>query len=58
MAKFIYVFRTDVRDKLIEQGYTLLKSDDERSMYIFENSETLNFGNMHFSAVFSDTLTF
>lgn len=58
MDKFVYVFDKHARDILLSRGYTLMKSDDQKCMYIFINN-----GNMHFSdgeMVFalSDTLTF
>ena len=37
MNKFIYVFREEDRDVLIEKGYALLTSDAKQHLYVFEN---------------------
>lgn len=60
-GKFIYVFNSDTRDKLIALGYRLLKINDSRNIYVFENSKRLTFSENetnNFKLVFSDTLTF
>lgn len=60
-GKFIYVFNSDTRDKLIALGYRLLKTNDSRNIYVFENSKRLTFSENetnNFKLVFSDTLTF
>lgn len=54
---FLYVLSEDGRDWLIEHGYNLLKSDDRRHVYVFENSNKENFAALPIDAVFSDTLT-
>ena len=60
MGKFIYVFNADVRDKLLALDYKLLKSDEQKNMFVFENQ---NQSKQCFSfddeeLVFSDTMTF
>ena len=57
-GKFIYVFDAATRDKLLEIGYQLLKTDESQKIYIFENKDELNFASGDFSFVLSDTLTF
>jgi len=58
MPKFIYVFNEEDRDVLKQNGYNLLKNDNEQDIYIFENKNDIcfAFGNMEY--VLSDTLTF
>ena len=56
--KFIYVFKSDDRDKLIAMGYTLLKEDNSNSIYVFETCDKLDFGLEDMDFVYSDTLTF
>ena len=58
MSKFIYVFTISARDKLLEKGYRLLKSDDENNIFIFANTDKMSFdlhGVIHLE---SDTLSF
>lgn len=54
---FIYVVNEESRDVLLEHGYQLLKSDDRRHLYVFENSNQECFSALPVDAVFSDTLT-
>lgn len=58
MDKFIYVFTDENKQLLLAQGYTLLKSDIEREMYVFENKETLNFSLSESDYICSNILTF
>ena len=58
MNKFIYVFSTESRDKLLSAGYKLLKSNNEQDMYVFENKEVHTFSLHNISFALSDTLTF
>ena len=34
-GKFIYVFDTDSRDKLLRAGYTMLAKDERSNIFIF-----------------------
>ena len=59
-GKFIYVFDTDARDKLLSANYHLLKSDEQQNIFAFENKETHTFAESDsedFAFVLSDTLT-
>lgn len=58
MGKFIYVFSKDTRDFLIDSGYSMLKSDEEKDIYIFVNKNELVFSSTNIVCAFSDTLTF
>ena len=58
MYKFIYVFDKETADALVEQGVTLIKSDDEKKIYVFENKAEMTFSFSKKDFVFSDTLTF
>lgn len=57
-GKFIYVFDTDARDKLLSENYQLLKADEQQNIFVFENSQekAMNFSKKDF--VFSNILTF
>lgn len=57
-GKFIYVFDTDARDKLLSANYQLLKADEQQNIFVFENSQekAMSFSKKDF--VFSNTLTF
>ena len=37
MPKFIYVFSAQDRDTLLSNGYSLLKADYEKKIFVFEN---------------------
>lgn len=58
MGKFIYVFDKETADFLTAQGFNIVKSDEEKKIYVFENSpeKTMSFSKKEF--VFSNTLTF
>ena len=56
--KFIYVFKKEDRDRLLSDGYVLLKEDDSNSIYVFEIGDKLVFELTDMDFVYSDTLTF
>lgn len=58
MNKFLYVFSEKERDKLLELGYNLIKSDTECDIFVFENQDKLSFSQKTIKAAPSDTLTF
>lgn len=60
MGKFIYVFNVDVRDKLLALDYKLLKSNEQKNMFVFENQSHSKqcFSLDDEELVFSDTMTF
>ena len=58
MSKFIYVFSEEDRDRLISQGYALIKSDVRQGTYVFENKDTMIFDLHSVKFVYSDTITF
>ena len=58
MKKFIYAFAESDRDTLLSQGYTLLKADNIKKIYVFKNKDNLCFSPTDGSFVLSDTLTF
>lgn len=58
MSNFIYAFDIESRDKLISMQYELLKSDDERHIFVFLNKERQDFSCDGIQCVMSDTLTF
>ena len=57
-GKFIYVFDTDARDKLLSANYQLLKADEQQNIFVFENKPEMCFALNESEYVFSDTLTF
>lgn len=56
--KFIYVFDKDVKERLIKLGYSLLKDDIAKSVFVFEANDSLNFELSDKEFVYSDTLSF
>lgn len=58
MEKFLYVFDQEARDKLLGDGFTLMKSNDEDGVYIFANQDTATFDLADITFVRSNTLTF
>lgn len=55
---FIYVFSDEGRDVLLSRQYELLKSDNDRHVYVFVNKDGQNFACDGLSYVLSNTLTF
>ena len=58
MYKFIYVFDKETSDAMVEQGLTLIKSDDDKKVYVFENKPEMTFNFSKKDFVYSNTLTF
>lgn len=58
MEHFLYVFSVQERDALLALNYTLIKSDEAKNTYVFENREELHFDMNEINAIPSDTLTF
>lgn len=59
MKKFIYVFSKDAKDSLLKLGFKLMKSDEERGLFIFMNKDDASFYSIaDYSFVESDILTF
>lgn len=58
MTNFIYVFDEKGRDTLLAQKYELLKSDEQKHIYVFVNKERQTFAGGDFAYALSDTLTF
>ncbi len=57
--KFIYVFDSADKERLVNIGYKLLKEDSMNSIYIFETDTKLSFvGQGVDRFIFSDVLTF
>lgn len=56
--KFIYVFSSADKDKLVKAGLTLLKEDTNNSIYVFGKNNSLTFALADVSYVETDTLTF
>ena len=55
---FIYVFDKETRDALIERGYSLLKSDNTRCVYVFDSKGGDKFALGDIKYAYSDILTF
>lgn len=58
MEKFIYVFSKADRDRLSSRGLTLVQSDEARGVFVFLNTERMDFTEDGIRLVRSDTLTF
>ena len=57
-TKFIYVFNSSDKNKLLSLGYTLIKSDEKQSIYVFDNLGKVNFSTSDMDFVLTNTLTF
>lgn len=58
MPKFIYVFDADGRDRLLALKYELLKSDEEKEVFVFLNKPDESFAETDLTFALSDILTF
>ncbi len=58
MEHFLYVFSERERDTMLAMNYTLIRSDETKHIYVFENREELHFDLTDVNAIPSDTLTF
>ena len=58
MPSFIYVFDKDARDKLLALRYEMIKSDEERQVFVFLNKERRHFAYKGIRYAMSDVLTF
>lgn len=56
--RFIYVFSNKSRDELLGRGYKLLKSYSDKTIYIFENSNTKKFNLDKTEYATSNVMTF
>lgn len=54
---FIYVMDEKDRDTLVNLGYTLIKSNKQETMWVFENKND-KFADVGVPCVVSDILTF
>lgn len=58
MTGFIYVFSDEGRDILLARQYELLKSDENKHIYVFVNNGEQNFACDGVPYALSNTLTF
>lgn len=58
VGKFIYAFDENTKNKLINDGYQLLKTSDTQSVFIFKNKSGIVFNLNEGTFVLSNTLTF
>lgn len=58
MEKFIYVFSKEDCDRLSSRGLTLVQSDETRGVFVFLNTERMDFAEDGIRLARSDTLTF
>lgn len=66
MKKFVYVFNTDDRDKLLNAGMTMLKDDAKNMVFVFSTDDNFSIQGLEFKLdkagileyMESDTLTF
>lgn len=58
MEKFIYVKSMAGRDLLLEAGYRILKADEKKDIYVFENDPSLKFSLVGFPHVLTNNLKF
>lgn len=56
---FIYCLDEELKRKLINKGFKLLKEDDERAVFIFSNKVNFDFNNVDKTKfLFTNKLTF
>lgn len=56
---FIYCLDENLKNKLINKGFKLLKEDDERAVFIFSNKVNFDFNNVDKTKfLFTNKLTF
>lgn len=58
MEKFIYVVGEDMRDRLVNMGYHLLRENEAKHIYVFLNQDNQIFSCTDIQFAMSDTLTF
>ena len=58
MDKFIDVFSKLDRDWLINHGYTMFQSNENKDMYVFINDGRMDFSNQEIRFALSNTLSF
>ena len=58
MEKFICVFSRKDRDKLLDRGYTLIHENDAGGVYVFLNTEHIDFSENEVRFIRTNTLTF
>lgn len=58
MEKFIYVIGEDMRDRLVNMGYHLLRENEAKHIYVFLNQDNQIFSCTDIQFAMSDTLTF
>ena len=56
--KFIYVFDNESRDLLMSKGYSMVKQDIVKNIYVFINKPEFNLSFEKTKYVMSDVLTF
>ena len=58
-GRFIYVFDTDARDKLLKAGFTLLSKDEANNIFVFlKDGSNAVFALNNVQHVLSNTLSF
>lgn len=57
-GRFIYAVGEATRDILLQNGYTMLKQDGTKHIYIFLNKDQNVFMDTDISFTLSDTLSF
>lgn len=57
-GRFIYAFDDETKNHLLEKNYNLIKSDETKKIYVFENNTSLTFDMVGMTCVYSDILTF
>lgn len=54
----MYVFSNEDRDKLLEIGFRILRSNEKNQIYIFENVDAVKFDKNSVKFVYSNNLVF
>ena len=58
MYSFVYVFTEDDKNQMLASGYQLVRADESRKLFIFENRSNLTFDKKAVKYVYSNSLVF
>lgn len=61
---FVYVMSVEDKEKMVKMGFSIIKSDPNNNIWVFENPDVMNFesgdkiSDAGISCIMSDILTF
>ena len=57
-AKFIYVFSAEDKERMLSQGYELVRAEPNGKFYVFANKDDVHFENENMKFSYSNMLSF